>query len=64
LERQQAFGVETHSLCADPKFVDAARGDFRLSPDSPALKLGFQAIDLAKIGLREGHPFYQPTKQP
>ena len=36
---------------ADPKFVDAAHGDFRLKADSPALKLGFLPIDTAKIGL-------------
>ena len=35
----------------DPKFVDAAKGDFRLQPDSPALALGFQQIPVAQIGL-------------
>ena len=34
-------------------FVDPANGDFRLRPDSPALKLGFVPIDLSKIGLRQ-----------
>lgn len=36
---------------ADPKFVDAAKRDFRLKPDSPALALGFKPIDLDEIGL-------------
>jgi hypothetical protein len=35
----------------DPLFVDASRGDFRLKAESPALKMGFKQIPMAKIGL-------------
>jgi hypothetical protein len=34
----------------DPHFADAVKGDFRLRPDSPAYKLGFQPIPFEKIG--------------
>ena len=47
----QAQGHDQHSVIADPLFVDAAKRDFRLKPDSPALKLGFVPIDASKAGL-------------
>lgn len=47
----QDLGLDQHSLIADPRFVDAANFDFRLQPDSPAFKLGFEPIDVASIGL-------------
>ena len=50
-EAWQMAGADTHSVVADPLFVDAAHGDFTLKPDSPALKLGFQPIPLREIGL-------------
>jgi hypothetical protein len=36
---------------ADPKFADPTGGDFRLAPDSPALKLGFQPFDPSAAGV-------------
>jgi hypothetical protein len=50
-EEWQATGQDKHSLVADPKFVAPEKYDFRLQPDSPALKLGFQPIDPSTIGL-------------
>lgn len=47
----QAKGNDAGSVVADPLFVDPAAGDFRLQPNSPALALGFQPIDLGKTGL-------------
>lgn len=52
LQKQQNDGVDAHSLAVDPLFVDAENGDFRLKPDSPALKLGFVPFDMSKVGLR------------
>ena len=52
LARQQRDGVDANSLAVDPLFVDPANGDFRLRPDSPALKQGFVPLDLSKAGLR------------
>ena len=52
LAKWQAAGYDTRSLVADPLFVNPAEDDYRLKPDSPALGLGFQPIDVAKIGVR------------
>ena len=49
-EEWQALGVDEHSVLADPMFVDAESHDYRLKPESPALKLGFKPIPVEKIG--------------
>ncbi len=35
------MGYDAHTAIADPMCVDATRDDGRLTPDSPAVKLGF-----------------------
>ena len=47
---QKRTGQDRHSRIADPKFVDAARHDFRLKPDSPALDDRLQAVRLHQSG--------------
>ena len=47
----RTLGFDTHSLIADPKFVDPSKDDYSLKRASPALALGFEPIDLAGIGL-------------
>lgn len=51
-EKWKEAGLDKDSLVADPLFVNPDKGDFTLKPDSPALKLGFQPIDLSKVGPR------------
>ena len=48
----QDLGFDTHSVIADPLFVDAENGNFSLKRESPALKLGFVPIDVSHIGPR------------
>ncbi len=43
--------MDHHSIIADPLFKNPAKGDFRLDCRSPAQALGFQAIDMSKVGL-------------
>jgi hypothetical protein len=52
LAEWQKMGFDTHSVFADPLFVDPQNDDYRLKPESPALKLGFQPIDASQIGPR------------
>lgn len=47
-------GMDKESIISDPMFVDAAKYDFRLKAQSPALKLGFEPIDLSTVGPRRG----------
>ncbi len=49
-EAWQAKGLDKHSVIADPLFVNRAADDYRLKPNSPAFKLGFQPIPVEKIG--------------
>lgn len=46
------FGLELHSVVADPLFVDAVALDFTLREGSPAFALGFVPIDLSDVGPR------------
>lgn len=48
---QAQKGQDSHSQLADPLFVNPKGGDFRLHPDSPALALGFEPIDISRAGL-------------
>lgn len=52
LEQWRQRGHDVHSAIADPLFVAPDQLDFRLKPESPALKLGFEPIDLSTVGIR------------
>ena len=45
-------GQDVHSVIANPGFVDPGQDDFRLKPDSPALKVGFEPFDFTRAGRR------------
>jgi len=55
LDKMRENGLDSHSIVADPMLVDPEKGDFRLRPESPALKLGFRQIPVDEIGPYE-HP--------
>jgi len=60
----QSLGFDGKSVVADPLFVDRDKDDYRLQPESPALKLGFQPIPIEKIGpyadeLRASWPIFE-----
>jgi hypothetical protein len=44
-------GRELGSIIADPLFVNAAKHDFRLQPNSPALQIGFKPFDYSQAGV-------------
>jgi parallel beta-helix repeat protein len=51
-EEWRAAGQDTESMIGDPLFADPASGNFKLSPRSPAWKLGWKAIDMSTVGPR------------
>jgi hypothetical protein len=52
LSQWQALGQDKNSLIADPLFVDAKKGDFRLRPRSRAGQIGFEPWDFSAVGPR------------
>lgn len=52
-EEWKRLGFEAHSVIAEPMFVNANAGDYRLRPESPALALGIKPIPVERIGLYE-----------
>lgn len=55
----QKKGQDLGSLVSDPGFVDAAKADFRLLPDSPALAIGIQSIDVSTMGVLRDDPAWR-----
>ncbi len=50
-EAWQAKGQDKNSIVADPLFVNVEKRDFRLKPNSPALKVGFKPFPLDQAGV-------------
>lgn len=61
-EWQEEMRQDAHSIVANPKFVSVETRDFRLQPDSPALKLGFKPIDTSTVGLVGTKPWIDLPK--
>jgi hypothetical protein len=53
LQQWQARGFDKHSIVADPRFVNPAKGDFHLREDSPAKSVGFVPFDYTRAGVRK-----------
>ncbi|MBA3686726.1 MAG: PDZ domain-containing protein, partial [Planctomycetes bacterium] len=51
-ELQALSGADARSLVGDAGFRDAARGDYRVAPGSPALALGFVDFPMDRFGVR------------
>jgi parallel beta-helix repeat protein len=47
----QQRGFDRNSAIADPLFVNPARDNYALRPESPAFQLGFEPIDTSTVGL-------------
>ncbi|MDT8390718.1 MAG: right-handed parallel beta-helix repeat-containing protein [Lentisphaeria bacterium] len=56
LAEWQAMGFDRHSVFADPMFVDPDNNDFRVKPESPALKVGFKNFNMGLWGLTDEFP--------
>jgi hypothetical protein len=56
LDEWRALGFDRRSVFADPLFVDPARGDYRVRPESPALALGFENYPMDRWGLTADFP--------
>ena len=56
LQEWREHGFGKNSIHADPMFVDPENGDYRVKPESPALKLGFKNFDMDKFGLLPDFP--------
>ena len=51
LKHWQSFGLDVHSVFAEPLFIDPQNGDFRVQEKSPARKLGFKNFPMDSFGV-------------
>jgi len=51
----RAMGFDEHSVYADPQFIDAENGDYRVKDMSPAIKLGFKNFPMDEFGLTSNY---------
>ena len=56
LAEWQEMGFDMNSMFADPLFVDPQNDDYRVRPESPALKLGFENFAMDEFGITDDYP--------
>lgn len=56
LEEWQAMGFDQNSVFGDPLFVDPENNNYRVRPESPALKVGFKNFAMHTWGLEDDFP--------
>ncbi|MCK0191714.1 PDZ domain-containing protein [Arenibacter sp. F20364] len=52
LLKAQKNNTDLHSLFGNPNFIDPSSGDFTVSENSPALKLGFKNFPMESFGVK------------
>ncbi len=60
----RGFGFDTHSVKADPLFVDPANGNYNLKSNSPLYALGFEPLPLSEMGRVNDDALPIPTAVP
>ncbi|MBX2922599.1 MAG: PDZ domain-containing protein [Chitinophagaceae bacterium] len=53
LHDAQSRGTDKNSIAGDPLFVNPANGDYTVSPNSPALALGFKNFPMNEFGVQK-----------
>lgn len=53
LHNAQANGTDNNSIAGDPLFVNAAKGDYTVAPNSPALQMGFKNFPMNDFGVQK-----------
>jgi hypothetical protein len=53
LKFSQANNRDVHSIAGDPMFIDPAKGDYRVRPESPALTIGFRNFPMDQFGVQK-----------
>ncbi|WNR42970.1 right-handed parallel beta-helix repeat-containing protein [Paenibacillus roseipurpureus] len=56
LDAWQSLGYDRNSIVADPGFKDLVNGEYELTDDSPAIRIGFRPFDLSDAGPRSRVP--------
>jgi hypothetical protein len=56
-EEWHKLGFDRNSVFSDPLFVDPANNDYRVRPESPALRVGFKNFEIGQWGITKEFPW-------